>query len=68
MTKKKNDYLPGYRTNYIPEEHALISHGKTEGPSSPLPSTVEDPIVVNNISNVEFDYTEQPDVFSDDDF
>lgn len=55
----KNEYLPKERTNYAPEPHDLISHGKIEGPSSPLPSTVEDDIVVNNISNAEFDYTEQ---------
>lgn len=62
IENKKNVYLPDERTGYAPEEHALISHGKIEGPSSPLPSTVEDAIVVNNISNMEFDYTEQPDL------
>ena len=56
---KSSNYLPNNRTGYAPEPHALISHGKTEGPSSILPSTVEDPIVANNISNAEFDYTEQ---------
>ena len=55
---KSNVYLPKMRTGYAPEPHTLISHGKIEEPSSPLPSTVEDDIVVNNISNAEFDYTE----------
>lgn len=55
---KTNIYLPKMRTGYAPEAHSLISHGKVEEPSSPLPSTVEDDIVVNNISNAEFDYTE----------
>ncbi len=63
----KNSYLPEQRTGYAPEPHTLISHGKIEGPSSPLPSTVEDPIVVNNISNAEFDYTEQLDSYWKDD-
>ncbi|MGG7213516.1 hypothetical protein ACQPUY_07840 [Clostridium nigeriense] len=62
IENNKNNYLPKDRTGYAPEKHALISHGKIEGPSSPLPSTVEDAIVVNNISNMEFDYTEQPDL------
>ena len=65
-SSKKNTYLPNERTGYAPEEHALISHGKVEGPSSPLPSTVEDPIVVNNIAYMEFDYTEQPESDLDD--
>lgn len=59
IQNNKNIYLPEHRTGYAPEAHSLISHGKVEGPSSILPSTVEDPIVVNNISNAEFDYTEQ---------
>ncbi|MCI6691843.1 MULTISPECIES: hypothetical protein [unclassified Clostridium] len=63
IENNKNAYLPEERTGYAPEPHTLISHGKLEGPSSPLPSTVEDPIVVNNISNAEFDYTEQPDSY-----
>ena len=60
---KPTNYLPEHRTGYAPEPHSLISHGKIEEPSSPLPSTVEDPIVVNNISNAEFDYTEQLDSY-----
>ncbi|MCR1950627.1 MULTISPECIES: hypothetical protein [unclassified Clostridium] len=58
----KKIYLPNERTGYAPEKHSLVSHGKVEGPSSPLPSTVEDDIVVNNIAYMEFDYTEQPEV------
>ena len=64
---KPTNYLPQYRTGYAPEPHTLISHGKVEEPSTMLPNTVEDPIVVNNISNAEFDYTEQPDLPFDDD-
>ncbi|MCF0146863.1 MAG: hypothetical protein HUJ77_00540 [Clostridium sp.] len=67
IKNNKNAYLPEDRTGYAPEEHALISHGKIEGPSSILPSTVEDPIVINNISNAEFDYTEQFDATLNDD-
>lgn len=67
VTNKKNVYLPDERTGYSPEAHSLISHGKIEGPSSMLPNTVEDDIVVNNISNMEFDYTEQPELDLDDD-
>ena len=66
IKNNKKPYLPDDRTGYAPEEHALISHGKIEGPSTPLPSTVEDDIVVNNISYMEFDYTEQPDLDLDD--
>ena len=67
ITNNKNVYLPDERTGYAPEAHSLISHGKTEGPPSMLPNTVEDDIVVNNISNMEFDYTEQPELDLDDD-
>ncbi|GAA0083634.1 hypothetical protein ACH36K_04385 [Clostridium sp. MB05] len=58
----KKIYTPHERTGYAPEKHALISHGKIEAPSSPLPSPVEDAIVANNISNAEFDYTEQSNI------
>ena len=61
IKSKKNVYLPDERTGYAPEPHSLISHGKIEAPSTMLPNTVEDDIVVNNISNAEFDYTEQLD-------
>lgn len=66
-SKKKSVYLPNERTNYSPPKHALVSHGKTEKPSTMLPSTILDDIVVNNISNVEFDYTEESILSVDDD-
>ena len=59
IENSKNVYLPKDRTGYAPEPHSLISHGKIEGPSSMLPSPVVDDIVANNISNAEFDYTEE---------
>ncbi|WP_066674999.1 hypothetical protein ACT1UF_14120 [Clostridium septicum] len=64
MDKKYTTYLPTERTNYKPPKHALESHGKTIGVTK-LPSNVEDPIVVNNIANMEFDYTEHVDVDKD---
>ncbi|AYE34018.1 hypothetical protein [Clostridium septicum] len=64
MDKKYTTYLPTERTNYKPPKHALESHGKTSGVTK-LPSNVEDPIVVNNIANMEFDYTEHVDVDKD---
>ncbi|WP_066890317.1 hypothetical protein [Clostridium nigeriense] len=67
IKSKKNVYLPDERTGYAPEPHSLISHGKIEAPSTMLPNTVEDDIVVNNISYMEFDYTEQPELDLDDD-
>lgn len=64
---RTGSYLPNNRTGYAPEEHNLISRGKTHSEPSPLPSPVTDDIVVNNISYGEFDYTEQPelDLFGD---
>lgn len=58
MVNKKNAYTPKDRTSYAPKKSDLISYGKTEPNSTMLPSTVEDKIAVNNISNAEFDYTE----------
>ncbi|MBQ6819831.1 MAG: hypothetical protein IJO26_00875 [Clostridium sp.] len=60
---KKRPYLPKERTGYAPEKHALISYGKDKTTSTPLPNTVEDPIVVNNIAYMEFDYTEGSDTY-----
>ena len=60
--KKNKPYTPELRTGYKPSKSSLISHGKIEGPDTELPSPVTDDIVVNNISNVEFDYTEQPEL------
>lgn len=63
----KKIYLPNDRTGYAPKKHALISHGKVDSEPSPLPSTVEDDIVVNNIAYMEFDYTEQPELDNESD-
>lgn len=58
MKNKGNVYLPNERTNYKPSSNALNSQGSEGKGSTKLPSTVEDDIVVNNISSAEFDYTE----------
>lgn len=61
MNKKEKEkfYTPHLRTGYAPKEHALISHGKVnDGVDTLLPSPTDDDVVVNNISYMEFDYTE----------
>ena len=50
MTKKNKPYLPNLRSWYEPPE----------GIDTILPNPAEDPIVVNNISYMEFDYTNSP--------
>lgn len=57
----KNTYLPRERDGYAPKPHSLVSKSP-KGINTPLPSTVEDDIVVNNIACMEFNYTEQPDI------
>lgn len=59
MSNKNKPYLPHERSWYEPSEESLISRSP-EGEDTILPSPVEDPIVVNNISYMEFDYTENP--------
>lgn len=49
-SNKSGEYLPKERTDYHPED---IHSGNTS-----LPNPAEDPIVVNNITTAEFDYTE----------
>ena len=56
MTKKNKPYLPNLRSWYEPSEESLISKSP-EGIDTILPNPAEDPIVVNNISYMEFDYT-----------
>ena len=56
MTKKNKPYLPSLRSWYEPSEQSLISKSP-EGIDTILPNPAEDPIVVNNISYMEFDYT-----------
>lgn len=57
-------YLPSLKTNYTPSKESLVSYAP-DGSSTKLPNTVTDPIVVNNIANVEFDNTEHLDVGED---
>lgn len=64
MSNQHKPYLPNVRTGYKPEAHSLVSHGKCSG-ATKLPDPIEDPIVVNNIANAEFDYTERMDVDKD---
>ncbi|MBE6048495.1 MAG: hypothetical protein E7213_08885 [Clostridium sp.] len=57
MTNKKSPYLPKVRTSYHPNQHEIRSFAP-DGSSTPLPNPAVDPIVVNNISWQEFDYTD----------
>lgn len=59
MSGKNKPYLPHVRSWYEPSEEQLVSKSP-EGVNTMLPNPVEDPIVVNNISYMEFDYTEDP--------
>lgn len=54
---KNNPYLPNERSWYEAPEEKLISKSP-EGIDTILPDPVDDPIVVNNIAYMEFDYTE----------
>ena len=53
--KKKPVYLPKERDFFEQQPRDIRSHSKKD--STPLPDPVENPIVANNISNAEFDYT-----------
>ena len=59
MTEKNKPYLPHLRSWYEPSKESLISKSP-EGIDTILPNPVEDPIVANNISYMEFDYTNSP--------
>lgn len=63
---KKKSYAPNLR-NYL---EAPVNRPKSfsEKDYTLLPDNVEDPIVVNNISNAEFDYTYNrgEDIFGED--
>lgn len=52
-----NPYLPKMRTNYHPSDDAVESGTGVDFPIN-MPNPAVDPIVVNNISNQEFDYTQ----------
>ena len=59
MSGNEKPYLPRERSWYKPDREALISKSP-DGLDTTLPNPVEDPIVTNNISYMEFDYTEGP--------
>lgn len=54
---KKTPYLPKVRTSYHPTENEIRSYSPN-GESTMLPNPANDPIVANNISGQEFDYTD----------
>jgi hypothetical protein len=57
-----NPYLPKMRTNYHPSDEDVESGTGVDFPIN-MPNPATDSIVVNNISNQEFDYTQ--DMLSD---
>lgn len=59
-----SNHLPNHKTNYSPTKKDLISYAP-DGSFTRLPSTVTDPIAVNNIATMEFDSTEKLDDDSD---
>jgi hypothetical protein len=52
-----NPYLPKMRTNYHPSDDNVESATGVDFPIN-MPNPAVDSIVVNNISNQEFDYTQ----------
>lgn len=60
-----NAYLPKIRTNYHPDKNDIES-GTGVDFSINMPNPAIDSIVVNNIANQEFDYTE--DMLTPDDY
>lgn len=64
-----NPYLPKMRTNYHPSQDDVESATGVDFPIN-MPNPATDSIVVNNISNQEFDYTQDmlsPENYSVDD-
>lgn len=64
-----NAYLPKMRTNYHPSQDDVESATGVDFPIN-MPNPATDAIVVNNISNQEFDYTQDmlsPENYSIDD-
>lgn len=59
-----SNHLRSHRTDYSPTKEDLISFAP-DGSFTRLPSTVTDPIAVNNIASMEFDSTEKIDDDSD---
>jgi len=60
----KNAYLPKMRTDYSPSNESVESATGVDFPIN-MPNPAVDSIVSNNISNAEFDYTEDM-IFPDD--
>lgn len=63
-----NAYLPKMRTNYHPDKNDVESGTGVDFPIN-MPNPATDSIVVNNIANQEFDYTEDmllPDDYDED--
>lgn len=60
-----NPYLPKMRTNYHPSQEDVESGTGVDFPIN-IPNPATDSIVVNNIANQEFDYTQDM-LFPDDD-
>jgi hypothetical protein len=54
---KTHTYAPHERDFYDIEPREIKSYSETKNDFTTLPDPVTDPIVSNNISNVEFDYT-----------
>lgn len=57
MTHKEKPYLPKVRTDYHPSDSECQSSTGV-GQTTNIPNPASDPIVVNNIANQEFDYTQ----------
>jgi hypothetical protein len=55
--KSSNAYPPKMRTNYAPSDESVESATGVDFPIN-MPNPAVDPIVSQNISNAEFDYTE----------
>ncbi|WP_102398938.1 hypothetical protein [Haloimpatiens massiliensis] len=53
--KNKKSYAPSKRDYLEEKPKKVLSHSKKD--SVELPDNITDPIIVNNISNAEFDYT-----------
>ena len=61
----EQSYLPKMRTDYAPSDKSVESATGVDFPIN-MPNPAVDPIVSNNISNAEFDYTQ--DMMSSEDF
>ena len=53
----EQSYLPKMRTDYTPSDESVESATGVDFPIN-MPNPAVDPIVSNNISNAEFDYTQ----------